>query len=184
MGNCLPCSFEWLKERLEHSYLHTKGWGFSGNWAGWVYTALRNPSCQKRTNEVKAIPLSYNRTDIHWHLQRTKKPNFYCCCCCWIASVVSNSVWPHRRQPTRLPRPWDSPGKSTGVGCHFLLQCTKVKSECEVTQSLQPTRLLRPWDFPGKSTGVGCHCLLRVFTAGLTNSFSHHLQKRTKTLIT
>ena len=34
---------------------------------------------------------------------------------------------PHRRQPTRLPRPWDSPGKNTGVGCHFLLQCMKVK---------------------------------------------------------
>ena len=43
-----------------------------------------------------------------------------------------------RRQPTRLPRPWDSPGKNTGVGCHFLLQCMKVKSESEVTQ-LCPT---------------------------------------------
>ena len=61
-----------------------------------------------------------------------------CCCCCWVASVVSNSVWPHRRQPTRLPRPWDSPGKNTGVGCHFLLQCIKVKSESEVAQ-LCPT---------------------------------------------
>ena len=40
-------------------------------------------------------------------------------------SVVSDSVRPHRRQPTRLPRPWDSPGKDTGVGCHFLLQCMK-----------------------------------------------------------
>ena len=60
--------------------------------------------------------------------------------------------------------PWDSPGKHTGVGCHFLLQCMKVKSESEVTQrphGLQPTRLLRPWDFPGKSTRVGCHCLLQ-----------------------
>ena len=52
-----------------------------------------------------------------------------------VASVVSNSVWPHRWQPTRLPCPWDSPGKNTGVGCHFLLQCMKVKSESEVTQS-------------------------------------------------
>ena len=56
----------------------------------------------------------------------------------WInhaaASIVSNSVWPHRRQPTRLPRPWDSPGKNTGVSCHFLLQCMKVKSESEVSQ--------------------------------------------------
>ena len=42
---------------------------------------------------------------------------------------------PHRRQPTRLPCPWDSPGKNTGVGCHFLLKCMKVKSESEVTQS-------------------------------------------------
>ena len=41
---------------------------------------------------------------------------------------------PHRRQPNRLPRPWDSPGKNTGVGCHFLLQCMKVKSESEVAQ--------------------------------------------------
>ena len=75
---------------------------------------------------------------------------------------------PHRLQPTRLPRPWDSPGKNTGVSCHFLLQCMKVKSESEVAQSclnqrLQPTRLLCPWDFPGKSTGVGCCCLLPCF---------------------
>ena len=49
---------------------------------------------------------------------------------------MSNSVRPHRRQPTRLPHPWDSPGKNTGVGCHFLPQC--VKSESEVTQS-RPT---------------------------------------------
>ena len=48
---------------------------------------------------------------------------------------MSNSVRPQRRQPTRLPHPWDSPGKNTGVGCHFLLQCMKVKSESEVAQS-------------------------------------------------
>ena len=58
---------------------------------------------------------------------------------------------PHGRQPTRLPRPWDSPGKNTGVGCHFLLQCMKVKSEIEVTQSC-PT-LHNPMDCsrPGSS---------------------------------
>ena len=43
-----------------------------------------------------------------------------------------DSVRPHRQQPTRLPHPWDSLGKNTGVGCHFLLQCMKVKSESEV----------------------------------------------------
>ena len=53
--------------------------------------------------------------------------------CCQVASVVSDSVQPCRRLPTRRPRPWDSPGKNTGVGCHFLLQCMKVKSESEVS---------------------------------------------------
>ena len=51
---------------------------------------------------------------------------------------MSDSVRPHRQQPTRLPYPWDSQGKNTGAGCHFLLQCMKVKSESEVTQ-LCPT---------------------------------------------
>ena len=53
---------------------------------------------------------------------------------------MSDSVRPHRQQPTRLPRPWDSPGKNTGVGCHFLLQCMKVKSEREVAQSCPTLR--------------------------------------------
>ena len=97
------------------------------------------------------------------------KGNWEGCCCCYVTSVVSDSVRPHRQQPTRLPRPWDSPGKNTGVGCHFLLQCLKMKSESEVAQSC-PTLSdpmdcsipgsFRPWDFPGKSTGVGCCCLL------------------------
>ena len=64
---------------------------------------------------------------------------------------MSDSVRPHRWQPTRLPRPWDSPGKNTGVGCHFLLQCMKLKSESEVAQSC-PT-LSDPMDciLPGSS---------------------------------
>ena len=64
---------------------------------------------------------------------------------------MSNSVRPHRWQPTRLPHRWDSPGKSTRVGCHFLLQCMEVKSESEVAQSC-PT-LSDPMDcsLPGSS---------------------------------
>ena len=54
--------------------------------------------------------------------------------CCQVTSVVFDSVRPQRWQPTRLPHPWDSPSKNTGVGCHFLLQCMKVKSESEVSQ--------------------------------------------------
>ena len=48
---------------------------------------------------------------------------------------MSDSVWPYRWQATRLPHPWDSPGKNTGVGCYFLLQCMTVKTESEVTRS-------------------------------------------------
>ena len=52
-----------------------------------------------------------------------------------VTSVISDSMRPHKWQPTRLPSPWDSPVNNTGVGCHFLLQCMKVKSESEITQS-------------------------------------------------
>ena len=64
---------------------------------------------------------------------------------------MSDSVRPHRRQPTRLPHPWDSPGKNTGVGCHCLLQCMKVESESEVSQSCRT--LSNPMDYrlPGSS---------------------------------
>ena len=51
-----------------------------------------------------------------------------------------NFVWPHRRQPTRLTHPWDSPGKNTGVGCHFLPHCMKVKMK-----SLSRVTLATPW---------------------------------------
>ena len=70
---------------------------------------------------------------------------------CVSCLVVSNSLQPHRLQPTRSLHPWDFPGKNTGVGCHFLLQCMKVKSESEVTQPC-PT-LCYPMDcsLPGSS---------------------------------
>ena len=64
---------------------------------------------------------------------------------------MSDSSRPHRRQPTRLLRPWDSPGKNTGVGCHFLLQCMKVKSEREVAQSCPTLRDPMDCSLPGSS---------------------------------
>ena len=64
---------------------------------------------------------------------------------------MSDSVQPSRRQPTRLPRPWDSPGKNTGVGCHFLLQCIKVKSESEVAQSCPTPSDPMDCSLPGSS---------------------------------
>ena len=75
----------------------------------------------------------------------------YAAACCQVASVVSDPVRPHRRQPARLPRPWDSQGKNTGVGCHFLLQCMKVKSESEVTQSCSILRDPMDCSLPGSS---------------------------------
>ena len=77
-----------------------------------------------------------------------------CFCCCEVASVMSNFVQPHRWQPTRLPHR-DSLGKNTGVGCHFLLQCMKLKSESEVIQSC--LTLSDPMDcsLPGSSLSMG-----------------------------
>ena len=74
-----------------------------------------------------------------------------CCCCCQVASAVSNPMQPHRRQPTRIPHPWDSPGKNTGVGCHFLLQCMRVKSESEVAQSFPTLTDPMVCSLPGSS---------------------------------
>ena len=71
---------------------------------------------------------------------------------------VSDSVPPHRRQPTRLLCPWNSPGKNTGVGCHFLLQCMKVKSESEAAQSC-PT-LIDPMDY--SLLGSSIHGIFQV----------------------
>ena len=61
------------------------------------------------------------------------------------------TVQPHRRQPIRLRHPWDSSGKNTGVGCHFLLQCRKVKSESEVAQSCPTLRDPMDYSLPGSS---------------------------------
>ena len=64
---------------------------------------------------------------------------------------MSDSTRPHRQQSTRLHHPWDSPGKNTGVGCHFLLQCMKVKSESEVTQLCLTLHHPMDYSLPGFS---------------------------------
>ena len=87
---------------------------------------------------------------------------------------MSDSVRPHRRQPTRLPCPWDSPGKNTGVGCHFLLQCTKVKSESEVAQ-LCPT-LCDPMDYSLPVSSVHEISQARVLEWGAI-AFSQRISK-------
>ena len=107
---------------------------------------------------------------------------------------MSDSVRHHRWQPIRLPHSWDSPGKNTGVGCHCLLQCMKLKSEkwkwsrsvmsdSSRPHGLQPRRLLHPRDFPGKSTGVGCHCLLHSLEGLMLKlQYFGHLTRRADSL--
>ena len=70
-------------------------------------------------------------------------------CCCHLSRVRLCAT--HRRQPNRLPRPWDSPGKNTGVGCHFLFQCMKMKSEIEVAQSCPALSDPMDCSLPGSS---------------------------------
>ena len=82
------------------------------------------------------------------------------------------TVQPCRRQPTRLPRPWDSPGKNTGVGCHFLLQCMKVESESEVAQSC-PT-VSDPMDCSPPGSSVHGIFQARVLEWGAI-AFSHFI---------
>ena len=93
---------------------------------------------------------------------------------------MSDSVRPHRRQPTRLPHPWDSPGKNTGVGCHFLLQCMKVKSERQVAQSC--LTVCDPMDCSPPGSSVHGTFQARVLECGAI-AFSETKYRNPSTLI-
>ena len=99
----------WVPEGDGHvgSLLTSASTSVPGVWRGKTRTYWMNEAWAQRPRQLFPIKCSLQG---------------HSCCCCQVASVVSDSVRPHRRQPTRLPRPWDSPGKNTGVGCHFLLQ--------------------------------------------------------------
>ena len=90
------------------------------------------PGLGRSLEEGNGNPVQYSC--LGSPMDRGARQDIVCCCCCKSLQSYP-TVQPHRWQPTRLPRPWDSPGKNTGVGCHFLLQCMKVKSESEVAQS-------------------------------------------------
>ena len=106
------------------------------------------PGLGRSLEEGNGNPVQYSC--LGSPMDRGARQDIVCCCCCKSLQSYP-TVQPHRWQPTRLPRPWDSPGKNTGVGCHFLLQCMKVKSESEAAQ-LCPT-LHDPMDcsLPGSS---------------------------------
>ena len=108
--------------------------GFSRqeSWSGLPFPPLgdfSDPGIEPTSLTSPALAGGFFTTSATW--------DSACCCCCKVASVMSDSVRRQRRQPTRLPRPWDSPSKNTGVGCHFLLQRMKGKSESEVAQLCQ-----------------------------------------------
>jgi len=89
---------------------------------------------------------------------------------------MSDSVRPQRRQPTRLLRPWDSPGKNTGVGCHFLLQCMKVKIESEVPQSCLTPSDPMDCSLPGSSVQqISPHCHLPTSKKWLITSLGQRM---------
>ena len=83
------------------------------NWCFWTVVLEKTLESPMDCKEIQQV---HSKGDQSWVFFGSS------CGCCKIASVVSDSVRPHRRQPTRLPYPWDSPGKNTGVDCHFLLQ--------------------------------------------------------------
>ena len=100
---------------------------------------------------------------------------------------MSNSVRPHRRQPTRLPCPWDSPGKNTGVGYHFLLQCRKVKSESEVAQSCPTLSDSMDCSLPGSSAHGIFHARVLEWGAiafSITYTMEHYSALKRKGILT
>ena len=100
---------------------------------------------------------------------------------------MSDSMRSHRQQPTRLPCPWDSPGKNTGVGCHFLLQCMKVKSESEVAQSCLTLSDPMNYSLPGSSVhGIFLARVLEwgaiAFSEGHNNRFLYFFEELSSVL--
>ena len=122
LGNPMDCSppgssihgifqarvLEWVAISFSRRSSLPRDWTWVSCIVSRCFTIWATREVTKWINLLKWIKLIYNHSDFF--------------------SVMYDSVQPQRWQPTRLPRPWDSPGKNTGVGCHFLLQCMKVKS--------------------------------------------------------
>ena len=106
------------------------------------------------TRKGDSVTWSSGKCNSHKKKVKMKSPGAIECCQASAAKLLQSCPTlcdPYRRQPTRLPRPWDSLGKNTGVGCHFLLQCMKVKSESEVAQSCPTFREPMGYSLPGSS---------------------------------
>ena len=128
------------------------GMDYIEKYAGECFHLCRHPHCSLVISIVSTCKywhdaISDGKTDIKGPLKHIKDS---------VAAAAKSlqsypTVRPHRWQATRLPHSWDSPGKNTGVGCHFLLQCMKVKSESEVAQSCPTLRNSMDCSLPGSS---------------------------------
>jgi len=115
-----PSTDEWIKEdSIVCIYIHTYNW---------INTHVIQYYSAIEKNEILPIEATWMEVEgiTLGEICQTRKSTMYHTLLSLFS--LSDSVRPHRRQPTRLPCPWDSPGKNTGVDCHFLLQCMKVKS--------------------------------------------------------
>ena len=141
---------------------------------GWRSLVGYSPWGHKKLDMTERLHFHFS---LCYFLENTRFPESHCCCC--VTSVVSDSVRPHRRQPTRLPRPWDSPGKNTGVGCHFLLQCRKVKIESEVAQSCLTFSDPMDCSLPGSSIhGIFQARVLEWGAIAFSNQPRQHIKKQ------
>ena len=144
---CSPWGHDWATEVNWDICLWNKLHNYT-----WLspFNVFRNLKCWYCSHTLKSWKISNN--DHPWGGGDWWEGNEgCCCCCCCVASVVSDSVPSYGQQSTRLRRSWDSPGKNTGVGCHFLLQCMKVKSESEVAQSCPTLSDCMDCSLPGSS---------------------------------
>ena len=118
-------------------------------------------------NGQSVVPVSYS---FHWKLHNS----FYFLAATASAKLLQlcPTVQPHRWQPTGLPHPWDSPGKNTGVGCHFLLQCMKVKSESEILACILYLLLCSSLC---SINGAGCANFIVIMFYSVYRHQNHHI---------
>ena len=144
------------------------------SWISQWWLSLKASERPVLTTQHKVDPSSFSVTSAYFNSLHSTIL-FLCWLLIYCFSATAKSlqscptVWPHRWQPTRLPHPWNSPGKNIGVGCHFLLQCVKVKSEREVAQSC-PT-LSDPMDCSPPGSSIHGILQARVLEWG-ANAFS------------